>query len=382
MDPPLWAPWPFCWCESHGTLSHMPRLPIEHPALSALIILAVLCLALAVVLMRVRHESARAIYKKHFAANRPRERVLFASIGFYIAFASVRVITHAIHAGRGPFRDVSMGGRHIHHLVWGILLLLLVGYCWLFQPSVHHPRTVSRILSFFYGVGSALTLDEFALWLNLRDVYWERQGRASVDAVLLFGALLSISFFGGRFFHELIEEALGRRRREAVNTRPGKIAAWANSIRGNASSKCARNGAARASPLCSQTAVTTFCIPATSACSKAPARSATFWCWRSIAMAACNGSRGRRARFIHENDRAELACALQAVDAVTFFDEDTPRELIAAVLPDILVKGADWAHFIAGREEVEAAGGKVMTLPLEPGYSTSGIVEEILARPR
>ena len=62
----------------------------------------------------------------------------------------------------------------------------------------------------------------------------------------------------------------------------------------------------------------------------------------------------------------ELACALEAVDAVTFFDEDTPRELIADVLPDILIKGADWSHFIAGREEVEAAGGRVLALPLEP----------------
>ena len=84
--------------------------------------------------------------------------------------------------------------------------------------------------------------------------------------------------------------------------------------------------------------------------------------------------------LIAEDQRAELAAALQAVDAVTFFDEDTPRELIAQVLPDILIKGADWAHFIAGREEVEAAGGKVLALPLEPGYSTTGIVEEILSR--
>jgi rfaE bifunctional protein nucleotidyltransferase chain/domain len=84
--------------------------------------------------------------------------------------------------------------------------------------------------------------------------------------------------------------------------------------------------------------------------------------------------------LIPEEQRAELAAALQAVDAVTFFDEDTPRELIAAVLPDILVKGADWAHWIAGREEVEAAGGKVLALSLEPGYSTTGIVEEILSR--
>ena len=84
--------------------------------------------------------------------------------------------------------------------------------------------------------------------------------------------------------------------------------------------------------------------------------------------------------LISEGERAELAAALEAVDAVTFFDEDTPRELIAAVLPDILIKGADWAHFIAGREEVEAAGGQVLALPLEPGYSTTGILEEVLAR--
>ena len=85
--------------------------------------------------------------------------------------------------------------------------------------------------------------------------------------------------------------------------------------------------------------------------------------------------------LISEQDRIALAAALEAVDAVTLFDEDTPRELIAAVLPDVLIKGADWAHFIAGREEVEAAGGKVLALPLEPGYSTTSVVEEILARP-
>jgi rfaE bifunctional protein nucleotidyltransferase chain/domain len=84
--------------------------------------------------------------------------------------------------------------------------------------------------------------------------------------------------------------------------------------------------------------------------------------------------------LISENERAQMALMLEAVDAVTFFDEDTPRELIADVLPDILIKGADWAHFIAGREEVEAAGGKVMALALEPGFSTTNIVEELLKR--
>ncbi len=84
--------------------------------------------------------------------------------------------------------------------------------------------------------------------------------------------------------------------------------------------------------------------------------------------------------LLSEMERAEIACALAAVDAVTLFDEDTPRELIAALLPDILIKGADWAHFIAGREEVESSGGQVLALSLEPGYSTTGIVESILYR--
>ena len=84
--------------------------------------------------------------------------------------------------------------------------------------------------------------------------------------------------------------------------------------------------------------------------------------------------------LLSEHQRTAMAVALAAVDAVVLFDEDTPRELIAAVLPDVLVKGADWSHFIAGREEVEAAGGVVTPLPLEPGYSTTNIEKEILAR--
>lgn len=84
--------------------------------------------------------------------------------------------------------------------------------------------------------------------------------------------------------------------------------------------------------------------------------------------------------ILTEADRVRMVLQLAAVDAVTLFDEDTPRELIAAVLPDVLVKGADWAHFIAGREEVEAAGGRVEALPLEPGYSTTNLVDIALSR--
>lgn len=91
--------------------------------------------------------------------------------------------------------------------------------------------------------------------------------------------------------------------------------------------------------------------------------------------------KGPKRPLIAESERIALALALHAIDAVATFDEDTPRDLIAATLPDVLVKGADWSHFIAGREEVEAAGGQVLALPLEPGYSTTNLAERILQRP-
>ncbi|HEX3748825.1 MAG TPA: D-glycero-beta-D-manno-heptose 1-phosphate adenylyltransferase [Bryobacteraceae bacterium] len=85
--------------------------------------------------------------------------------------------------------------------------------------------------------------------------------------------------------------------------------------------------------------------------------------------------------ILNEGERAAMAASLDAVDAVVLFDEETPREVIAAFLPDILVKGADWSHFIAGREEVEAAGGQVMALELQPGYSTTNIVDVLISQP-
>jgi len=82
-----------------------------------------------------------------------------------------------------------------------------------------------------------------------------------------------------------------------------------------------------------------------------------------------------------EGERAEMAVELEAVDAVVLFEEETPRELIAVLLPDVLVKGADWSHFIAGREEVEAAGGLVVALDLQPGYSTTNLVDVLARQP-
>ena len=96
--------------------------------------------------------------------------------------------------------------------------------------------------------------------------------------------------------------------------------------------------------------------------------------------ASVSRAKGPSRPLLNQDQRAGLARSLESVDAVVFFDEDTPRELIAEVLPDILVKGADWAHFIAGREEVEAAGGRVEALSLEPGFSSTNIEAEILNR--
>jgi len=90
------------------------------------------------------------------------------------------------------------------------------------------------------------------------------------------------------------------------------------------------------------------------------------------------GNKGPERPLVAEQDRAEVLAALASVDYVTVFDEPTPRELISRVLPSVLVKGADWApDQVAGREEVEAAGGRVVSIPLAPGYSTTSIVQRI-----
>ncbi len=87
--------------------------------------------------------------------------------------------------------------------------------------------------------------------------------------------------------------------------------------------------------------------------------------------------------ILPEHERAETLAALAAVDCVVVFDQPTPRELIAKILPDVLVKGGDWGpQEIVGREEVEAAGGRVVSVPLEAGYSTTEIIRRIREAPR
>ncbi len=154
----------------------------------------------------------RRIYRHHFAESR-RERLFLASLSFFLTFGAVRLITHSIRAGVGPFHDISAGGRHIHHLVWGILLLLIVGYLWLAEIGTGargYSVWAGRMTALLYGMAAALTLDEFALWLNLADVYWSPEGRASVRAAFFFGSLLSIGIWGGPFLHALARHAFRR----------------------------------------------------------------------------------------------------------------------------------------------------------------------------
>ncbi|HXW18099.1 MAG TPA: D-glycero-beta-D-manno-heptose 1-phosphate adenylyltransferase [Candidatus Acidoferrales bacterium] len=94
--------------------------------------------------------------------------------------------------------------------------------------------------------------------------------------------------------------------------------------------------------------------------------------------ASVRGNKGANRPIVPQNERAEVLAALEAVDYVTIFDEATPGEIVAAIVPNILVKGSDWGpNEIVGREEVEAAGGRVVLMPLEPGYSTTGLIERV-----
>jgi hypothetical protein len=111
---------------------------------------------------------------------------------FLVTFLATRAVTRAIRQGRGPFRNANVGGVHVHHQVYGIFLLIGTGTAeFTYRPAAPW----ADILAVLFGIGAALTLDEFALWLRLEDVYWEREGRSSVDAVLvalIVGAFLLV----------------------------------------------------------------------------------------------------------------------------------------------------------------------------------------------
>lgn len=111
---------------------------------------------------------------------------LWMLAAFVVTFVVTRVITRLIHSGRGPFKDVQVGSTHVHHAVFGIMAVLVAGAI---EFTYRPPSPMAQVLAVLFGAGAALTLDEFALWLHLEDVYWTREGRKSVDAVFVAAAV-------------------------------------------------------------------------------------------------------------------------------------------------------------------------------------------------
>jgi len=171
------------------------------PFLLAFVGLVVIVLLVLLQLTRLGYLVRKAI------PDRPRQRMFIASVSFLITFVGVRILVHRIANHQGHLQWVTVHGMHIHHLVWGILILLLVGYGWLHDVGWSDtPESIfmGRLMAVSYGVGAALTLDEFALWLSLEpDAYWSREGRLSIDAVIIFGSVLAVGAWGAPFFRAL-----------------------------------------------------------------------------------------------------------------------------------------------------------------------------------
>lgn len=144
-----------------------------------------------------------------YSATPGRELVLFNLLaGFLGSFALVRLTTWAIREDVGPFRNVKVGGRHIHHFVPGILIGFASGIAALVSEGPTARRRIARVL----GVGMGLTFDEAALLLDMRDVYWTREGLFSVQVTLATGATLGITVLTLRILGrgELRQEEAGQ----------------------------------------------------------------------------------------------------------------------------------------------------------------------------
>jgi hypothetical protein len=137
---------------------------------------------------------------RHHIIDAGKEQALWVLIAFLLTFIIVRIVTHSIRAGRGRFRNVNLGGTHLHHMVPGIVLLLVTGYL----SNAIHFRIGRTTVAIFFGIGAALTLDEFALWIHLKDVYWTKEGRRSVDIVIICAALAGLVVLGYGFWVDIV----------------------------------------------------------------------------------------------------------------------------------------------------------------------------------
>lgn len=141
-----------------------------------------------------------------------REARFLIALSFFVTFAIVRFITYSIRYHWLPFLHdhVTKSGLHIHHFVYGIIVLLIVGYLALAFPEQQGKRLIA--FSLLYGVAAALILDEFALWLNLQDVYWAKQGRESLDVAAIVATLFLIAGTGAPFWSALWRDVIHRAR--------------------------------------------------------------------------------------------------------------------------------------------------------------------------
>jgi hypothetical protein len=115
-------------------------------------------------------------------------------VAFLITFGFIRTSAHMIKAQVSWWPgNVEVGGTHIHHLVWGICLLMITGYV---GVTIAPPSPWHEIIAVFFGIGMGLALDEFALWLDLKDVYWSEQGRKSIDAVIIAATITGLILVG------------------------------------------------------------------------------------------------------------------------------------------------------------------------------------------
>lgn len=115
-------------------------------------------------------------------------------LSFLVTFLVARIVTHL---QRLDILPNSQAALHIHHLVPGIILILVSGYCGIAYAK---EKFVERYMAIIFGIGAALTLDEFGLWLYLRDVYWEKEGRTSIDAVIISVVLLLMAIVLGEVY--------------------------------------------------------------------------------------------------------------------------------------------------------------------------------------
>jgi hypothetical protein len=128
-------------------------------------------------------------------------------VAFLLSFGFIRTSAHMIKAQVSwwPGNVETKGGTHIHHMVWGILLLMVAGYLGL---SIEPSSPWRELTALAFGIGMGLTLDEFALWLNLEDVYWQQKGRQSIDAVIVTATLLAVTLIGLPFWIDVLQAFL------------------------------------------------------------------------------------------------------------------------------------------------------------------------------